>query len=294
MPPAAILKRQQYRHVDYCQFMNIQEISNFVNYWIEGDKMTQRLGYMYGYYAEDPDYKQGVRAIIEAIYEPPQIGDISGVVPSFDQNERNVNRIAESLGLERIGWIFTDSNSDVFLSSKQIGQAAIYQETYKTMHPCGYNVSKFLTVTVKPRKNNQQEIAPEVYMVSDDCQALQRDGIFAESNSRKFMQIREPDPNNIRDVIPTVIRQGSDSSKQFESDFFIVNIAHGQPKNNKFSIIKHSDFPIENRKNPQTINNLKEYYARHKKEQQWEKYADFHLILYLSNVIDIDLSLIHI
>ena len=39
---------------------------------------------MYGYYAEDPDYKQGVRAIVEAIYEPPQIGNISGVIPSFD------------------------------------------------------------------------------------------------------------------------------------------------------------------------------------------------------------------
>jgi len=29
------------------------------------------MGFLYGYYAEDPNYKGGVRAIIEAIYEPP-------------------------------------------------------------------------------------------------------------------------------------------------------------------------------------------------------------------------------
>jgi len=29
------------------------------------------VGYLYGYYAEDPVYNKGVRAIIEAIYEPP-------------------------------------------------------------------------------------------------------------------------------------------------------------------------------------------------------------------------------
>jgi nuclear protein localization family protein 4 len=30
----------------------------------------QRIGYLYGYFAEDPHYKGGIRAIVEAIYEP--------------------------------------------------------------------------------------------------------------------------------------------------------------------------------------------------------------------------------
>jgi len=29
------------------------------------------MGWIYGYYSEDPNYKDGVRAIVEAIYEPP-------------------------------------------------------------------------------------------------------------------------------------------------------------------------------------------------------------------------------
>lgn len=33
----------------------------------------QRIGYLYGYYASDPDpkYEYAIRAIVEVIYEPP-------------------------------------------------------------------------------------------------------------------------------------------------------------------------------------------------------------------------------
>jgi len=31
-----------------------------------------RIAFVYGYYAEDPFYKNGIRAIVEAIYEPEQ------------------------------------------------------------------------------------------------------------------------------------------------------------------------------------------------------------------------------
>ena len=90
--------------MDYAQFMNFKEVTNFVNEWVQNSFAKQKVGFLYGYYAEDPNYKGGVRAIIEAIYEPPQIGDISGFQMLKDENENGVNRIAESLGLEKIGW----------------------------------------------------------------------------------------------------------------------------------------------------------------------------------------------
>jgi len=31
-----------------------------------------RVGFLYGYYAEDPYYKNGIRAVVEALYEPHQ------------------------------------------------------------------------------------------------------------------------------------------------------------------------------------------------------------------------------
>jgi hypothetical protein len=41
-------------------------------------------------------------------------------------------------------------------------------------------------------KNNPNEIKPEVYMVSDQAQALEREGFFTDSGSRKMMKFREP------------------------------------------------------------------------------------------------------
>ena len=79
---------------------------------------------MYGYYAEDPNYKNGVRAVVEAIYEPPQKGEMGSVEFSFDSSENQVNHLTQCLGLERIGWIFTSINHDCFLTSHEFRVAA--------------------------------------------------------------------------------------------------------------------------------------------------------------------------
>lgn len=79
--------------------------------------MEQRMAWLYGYYSEDPNYPSGVRANVEAIYEPPQIGEINGVQPLDDPYASKVDIIAEGLGLEKIGWMFTTINQDTFLTS---------------------------------------------------------------------------------------------------------------------------------------------------------------------------------
>ena len=49
-------------------FLNKEELSNFVNKW---DQMEQKMGWLYGWFAEDPNYKGGVRCLVEGIYIPP-------------------------------------------------------------------------------------------------------------------------------------------------------------------------------------------------------------------------------
>ncbi len=68
------------------------------------------MAWLYGYYSEDPNYPEGVRVNVEAIYEPQQMGEINGVAVLDDQYQSKVDMIAEALSLERVGWIFTSIN----------------------------------------------------------------------------------------------------------------------------------------------------------------------------------------
>jgi nuclear protein localization family protein 4 len=78
------------------------------------------MAWLYGYYSEDPNFPEGVRVNVEALYEPPQFGEINGVQVLNDPYETKVDRIAEALSLEKVGWIFTSINQDTFLTSQEI------------------------------------------------------------------------------------------------------------------------------------------------------------------------------
>lgn len=83
------------------------------------------MGYLYGYYSEDPNFPDGVRVNVEAIYEPPQIGELNGVTALDDPFRTKVDMVAEALSLERVGYIFTTLNKDkVFMTSNQLRQSA--------------------------------------------------------------------------------------------------------------------------------------------------------------------------
>jgi nuclear protein localization family protein 4 len=74
------------------------------------------MAWLYGYYSEDPNFPEGVRVNVEAIYEPRLEGEMNAVIPLDDPQQANVDMIAESLGFEKVGWMFTSITSDVFLT----------------------------------------------------------------------------------------------------------------------------------------------------------------------------------
>jgi len=123
------------------------------------------MSHLYGYYSEDPNYPEGVRAIVEAIYDPPQIGDTSGQTECDDPKRHEVDMIAASLGLEHVGLMFTKIDQETFLSEKEIRRAAKMQNDYAFDHPVGFKVSKQVTVVVT--KNSFGETDVNAYMVSD-------------------------------------------------------------------------------------------------------------------------------
>lgn len=48
-PPSVYLKSQKYRHVDFVEFMNYNEIYDYNKHWVNDlEKGKQRVGYLYG------------------------------------------------------------------------------------------------------------------------------------------------------------------------------------------------------------------------------------------------------
>lgn len=159
------------------------------------------MAWLYGYYSEHPHIADGVRVNVEAIYEPPQIGDQNGYQVLDDPNRPNADMIAASLGLERIGHIFTSLNKEkIFLTSDQMREAARYQQEHLVDHPEGYKVSKWVTVRVELKED--QTIGVEAYMVSDQMVALERDNVLGDSKDQTKMVIREP---NRDEAMPAVL-----------------------------------------------------------------------------------------
>ena len=281
MPSTAVLARQSYRHVDYVELMNVKEVTEFVRYWQQSHSLEQRGGFLYGYYAEDPNYPDGVRAVLESIYEPMQHGDMNGFQFIDDPYAIYADMIASELGLEKIGWIFTSINHDAFLSSFEIRQAGKYQEEYFTAHPTGYKVSKFVTVVLKPTDDGNA--MPEAYMVSDQAQALERDNVFGESENRRRLVKRKP---NDKELLPTVMCENK-PSEEFQPEWFIVSVGCGMPKQS-MTILEHSDFPVWNRqKNPSKVE-IKQYLTKHRAEPGFKKFSNFHLLVAIANLVDID------
>lgn len=280
LPPSIIMKQQKYRHVDYAQFMNFRETSALIKYWLKN--INQRVGYLYGYYAEDPIYSKGVRGVIESIYEPPQENSFNQSIIMDDPFEVHVDMIMSALGLERIGWIFTTYNKDMFLSSFEMQQASRFQEKFKVSHPVGIDVSKQITVVLRADNDNGNIVKPEVYMVSDEMQSLVRDRLIDEPESRKFLRIKKPENS---EFMTKFLLKGKLCEK-VEPDFFIVNVAHGQSKHVRFNVLNNEGFPPANRKVPQRPADVREYLEKFKHLQSWKKFANFHLLLYLAKMID--------
>ena len=208
--------------------------------------------------------------------------DETSVVPQPDADITIVDRISENLGLECIGWIFTALNEKgICLTSYDIRKAARYQEEYSFTHQSGCKISRFITCVVKP--NDSGECTIEAYMVSDMCQALERDNIFDNLKDKKLMQVRKPKKN---EMLPTVYMENKPTQK-FDPDFFIVNLGHGVPQSKKgMNILKTYDFPVAARteKGIVTEQMIKDYFKKYKSEKPEIKVQE-------DNILKIDINM---
>ena len=295
MPPAVTLTHQPFRHVDHLEFMNVSEVQDFVHHWqVNLHMVTQRCGMMYGYYMEDPNYEGGYRAVVEGIYEPPQhCIDDSPVVDPKDDFQPAVETIASALGLERIGFIFTSlgRHSDHLMTSKEVLRAAKMQIGSETnAHYTKYVMSKFVTCVTHPNLKDGVQPETDAFMVSDQLCGMVRDRLVdnneSEQTDPKRVKLRKPLPGELH---PEVLAAGKSASTEFDPDWFVVKVNSGAPVRPK-SFFVHSHFPRENRNGaPQLRSDIKRYLAKcSSSEPNWSKLSDFHLLLFLARIFDVD------
>lgn len=86
------------------------------------------------------------------------------------------------------------------------------------------------------------------------------------------MKVRVPGEN---EMVPSFVTKGQNVT-EFEPDFFIVSVAHGQPAHDKdYNVIKIHDFPAANRGREATKAEFKGYLRKYKAEPSQRRFACF-------------------
>ncbi|KAF9171218.1 nuclear protein localization protein 4 [Mortierella sp. AD010] len=267
-PSAITLQRQPFRLVDHVEFSSASIIDNFINYWRSTG--LQRFGYMYGRYEPYSEVPLGIKAVVEAIYEPPQEGDSEGLkLEDPVEGEKRADEMASACGLQRVGMIYTDLTDDgsgkgtvlckrhidsYFFSSQECQFAAVMQQKYP--NPTKYSStgsfgSKFVTCVIGG--NIEGNIDVSSYQVSNTCVGMVDADIVEPSVEPGIMRVKEPTAER---YIPDVFFKykneynlvvQKDAKPSFPVEYLLVNVTHGFPVNPAPMFTSSKDFPIENR-----------------------------------------------
>eukprot|EP01056_Protomagalhaensia_sp_Gyna25_P005603 Protomagalhaensia_sp_Gyna_25__5602@NODE_774_length_2646_cov_310_594553_g607_i0_p1_GENE_NODE_774_length_2646_cov_310_594553_g607_i0NODE_774_length_2646_cov_310_594553_g607_i0_p1_ORF_typecomplete_len519_score72_13NPL4/PF05021_15/2_5e51zfNPL4/PF05020_15/3_5e14UN_NPL4/PF11543_8/1_1e05ubiquitin/PF00240_23/0_024_NODE_774_length_2646_cov_310_594553_g607_i010882425 len=292
LPPAISLKHQPYRHVDHLEVMNVAELSGFVAHWRNTLYMLQqRAAFLIGYYREDLHYDdRGTRAVVEAVYEPPQNSRADGVDLNDDPFLPTVERVAAALGLEVIGWCFTHLPRKKLITASEVMSMGRMQlrRIHKDKHYTGYPVSTFVTMTISPKEELRGEAGPDAFMISDLGLAMIRDDILsaAGTGEDEILLLRKPQKD---ELMPAILEEAQGVDK-LDTDWLLIRVVDSAPREAR-SIFKRTTFPRMGRTEA-TFRDLRLFLSdapAHLKPH--ERYADFHFILYVAKVLGVDSAL---
>jgi len=308
-PSAVTLNRQPWRHVDSIMFENPQLVDRFLQFWRESG--NQRAGWLYGRYELHPEVPLGLKAVVCAIYEPPQESSKDTIKILHDPKEEVVEEIAANLGLRRVGWIFTDlipiSGGKVkcyrgvethFLSAQEIITGAHYQN----MHPnkCkltdeGVFGSKFVTVCVTG--NSENEIHMEGYQVSNQCMSLVKDEILVPTKDAPELGyvIESTDEKYVPDVFFKEMDKYKNEIKKvgrpLPVEYLLIDVPVSSPllPLATFSILgsDRKNFPVENRlleSSLQDFNSFAQYMAQFRSAEFLTAVSDLHVLVFMATL----------
>ncbi|XP_061377196.1 nuclear protein localization protein 4 homolog [Danaus plexippus] len=303
-PGAVTLTRQPYRHVDNVLLEHAAPVERFLSYWRATGH--QRVGFLYGRYELHPDVPLGIRARVAAVYEPPQECSRDAVRLASDDHAALLDRLAARLGLERVGWIFTDllpldlvsgtvqclrGVDTHFLSAQECITAGHFQNEHPNAcrhASSGYFGSKFVTVCVTGDADNHIHL--EGYQVSGQCAALVRDGILLPTrDAPELGYIRDCSPEQ---YVPDVYYKEKDaygnevgvSAKRLPVAYLLVDVPVGvAPAAGEPTFDPRASFPPAHRPLQQHVQSLSGLHAHVERAESFLAAAsDLHVLLFLA------------
>lgn len=307
-PSAITLKRQDYRHVDNIMFENPILVERFLNYWRKTGR--QRMGFLYGRYEHHKDVPLGIRAVVSAIYEPPQVSTADSLELLEDPRAEMVDRIASKVGVRKIGWILTDliaedlnlgtvkhlrHSETYYLSAEECIMAADFQNKHPNickLSPSNRFGSKFVTVIVTG--HSEKQIAFDGWQVSNQCMASVRDDILLPTKDEPGLgYVRE---SSSKQYVPDVFYKDKDSygneitlmARPMPIEYVLIEVPAAFPKENQYTFPggNGEPFPIANREDLgeiQDFHSLSRYLSQQPRSNFLSALSDLHLLLFLAN-----------
>ncbi|SPO21327.1 probable NPL4 - nuclear protein localization factor and ER translocation component [Ustilago trichophora] len=272
-PSAITLQRQPYRMVDHVEFAHPDLIENILTFW--RSTATQRFGFLLGRYEAYPDVPMGIKAVVEAIHEPPQEGELDGLTLGVPWEEQpRIEKLAKLCGLEFVGMIYSDlspadpTHQDPSMAGKVVckrhkdsfflsGIETIFAAQLQLGNPnpsrfssSGRFNSKFVTCILSGTEEGAIDVS--AYQISEQGMGMVQADMIEASVNPNIIRVK---PSEGERYVPEVFYRYTNEYKidvkesakpTFPVEYLIVNATHGFPNAPNPTFLS-SKFPIENR-----------------------------------------------